>query len=282
MHFSNLIVGILGCGKISSCVVRGLMSTSESSPTRIFVSQRNENKARRLQQEFPNTVEIRCNEDIVRDSDVIFIGLLPATAREVLPGLAELFTGKLVVSMMATVDMQELLLLLSLPQDSQQIVRTVPLPSCARNEGPILVYPPHPRFVELLTALGTVVGCEDELLMKPMVALTGHISSFFELMHETQKFMTSEGVPLEAARTYTSSFYSSLARSTELTSEGFEELALEAATPGGINEQSMAFLKATEHFEAHAQSLVNILARLREKPREESAETSSRDTKYKV
>lgn len=197
------------------------------------------------------------------ESDIIFIGVLPSTAREILPGLPFTSKGdKLVISMMATVDLEEVLRLTGLP--AVAVVRTVPLPSCARRDGPILVFPAYPRFVDLLGLLGTPVGCNTEAEMKPLVALTGHISSFFELMNETEKFMTGEGVSSAAARRYVSSFYSSLARSTELSTDSFAELAEEAATPGGINEQSINFLKNnTQHFVAQSESLSAILDRLR-------------------
>lgn len=40
-------------------------------------------------------------------------------------------------------------------------------------------------------------------------------------------------------------------------------MAIEAATPGGLNEQSMNALRNTEHFKLQAESLQAILDRLR-------------------
>jgi len=267
MDLSTQCVGFVGTGKISSCLVRGFAGAgAPSRPRRILVSPRNEDKARALASEFPGLVEIaRDNAQVVSESDVVFIGLLPAVARSELPTLpfggAE--GGKLVVSMMAAVDIEEMKSLTGVPAD--RIVRTVPLPSSARREGPILVHPKLPRFDELLSVVGTPVGCATEEEMKPLICLTGHISSFFELMRTTQAFMESEGVDEATARLYVSSFYSSLARATELSHESLADMAVEARTPGGINEQCMRILAApsSQHFSMQQQSLAAILRRLR-------------------
>lgn len=50
------------------------------------------------------------------------------------------------------------------------------------------------------------------------------------------------------ARAYVSSFYSSLSASTLLSSDSLAEMREEAATPGGLNEQSLRSLKGGEHF----------------------------------
>jgi pyrroline-5-carboxylate reductase len=52
------------------------------------ISPRNEEKAAILKADFPDIIEIASsNDDVVRKSNVIFIGLLPAAAAEILPKL---------------------------------------------------------------------------------------------------------------------------------------------------------------------------------------------------
>jgi pyrroline-5-carboxylate reductase len=100
-------IGFLGCGKISSAMIRGYCSISSSSgPKLLHVSKRSEDKSRVLSEEFPKRVNIcESNEYLVQQSDFIFIGLLPATAREILPSLD--FSNKYVISMMAAVNYEE-------------------------------------------------------------------------------------------------------------------------------------------------------------------------------
>jgi hypothetical protein len=86
---------------------------------------------------------------------------------------------------------QETLSLVGVSPDN--LVRTVPLPSAANRSGPVLVHPPNTRLEEILRVVSTPVVCVQEVEMKPMISLTGHISSFFELMNASQDFIVEGG-----------------------------------------------------------------------------------------
>ena len=215
------VFGFVGCGKISSAVARGYcmgLGTTLVRPKCIIVSPRNEEKSQRLLEDYPDLVTIAAsNEDVVSSSDVLFIGLLPQVAREVLPQLP-FRADQLVVSMMAAVDIEEVLTLVRIPRN--RVVRTVPLPSNSQRTGPILVHPAGNTEVEaLLAVIGKPVVCHTEAEMKPLISLTGHISSFFELQRRSQQWMIEQGVENETARSYVSSFYSSLASAAESNDE---------------------------------------------------------------
>jgi pyrroline-5-carboxylate reductase len=188
---SNKCVGFLGCGKISSAVCRGYAGASGASrPGKILVSQRSAEKSQALAAAYPGLVTIASNEEVVAQSDIVFIGLLPGVARELLPTLP-FDDKKLVVSMMAAVDLAETMALVGVAPE--RLVRTVPLPAAANRSGPVLVHPPNQELEAVLRVVGTPVVCVQEAEMKPMVSLTGHISSFFELMNATQDFIVENG-----------------------------------------------------------------------------------------
>lgn len=217
MSLESQCLGFVGCGKISSAVIKGFASLPpETRPLKIFVSKRSEDKSQALAALFPDLITICENDAAVEQSDIIFIGLLPNVARSELPRLPFQARHK-VVSMMAAVDFAEVMSLL--PPAVTDVVRTVPLPSAARRSGPILQYPLHKDISRILALVGTPVPCEDEALMKPMVSITGHISSFFELMRTTQEFLIEQGITEELSRTFVTSFYSSLAQGSELAHE---------------------------------------------------------------
>lgn len=262
LNIPDLTLGFLGTGKISSCMVRGYAGSGACAPRRIIISPRNEEKALALKEEFPELVTIASsNEQVVSEADVIFIGLLPAVAREVLPVMPFSAGKKFVVSMMAAVDLAEIRALCGdIPAD--RFVRTVPLPSSARRQGPILTHPKIAVFDSILSVVGTPVTVDSEAEMKPLICLTGHISSFFELMKTTEEFMVHQGVEPRTARTYVSSFYSSLAQGTETSHETLADMAIEACTPGGINEQCMRILQTTDHYPSQTKTLTAILKRL--------------------
>ena len=60
------------------------------------------------------------------------------------------------------------------------------------------------------------------------------------------------------ARAYVSSFYTSLASSTLLSHDSLSEMREEAATPGGLNEQSLKSLTSGEHFNLAEKVIVLI------------------------
>ena len=193
------------------------LGTTLVRPKRVIVSPRNEQKSRQLSQDFPDLVTIAAsNEDVVSSSDVLFIGLLPHVAREILPQLP-FRADQLVVSMMAAVDIEEVLTLVRMPRD--RVVRTVPLPSNSQRTGPILLHPGNIEVEAILAVIGKPVVCNTEAEMKPLIALTGHISSFFELQRRSQQWMVEQGVENETARSYVSSFYSSLASAADSNDE---------------------------------------------------------------
>lgn len=258
---SNCTIGFLGCGKISSAVCRGYAGAEgKGRPLKINVSKRSSEKSKALQEEYPELVSIcDSNEELVSSSDIVFIGLLPGVARELLPTLP--FTeAKTIISMMAAVDYEELLALVKLP--TGRVGKTVPLPAAARRSGPILSYPPNEYIEETLRVVGKPIVCSKEEDMKPMISLTGHISSFFELMRVTQDWQVDHGVDAATAKDFVTSFYSSCAQAAVLSEDSFAEMAEEAATPGGLNEQSWKNLKTTSHFALHEDSLTEILDRL--------------------
>lgn len=260
-NIASMTLGFVGTGKISSAVARGFCSGPTATPKCIIVSPRNEEKSQRLRDEFPDLVRIASsNEEVVAASDVVFVGLLPQVARSILPTLP-FKENQLVISMMAAVDIAEVVTLVRLP--ASRVVRTVPLPSNAQRVGPILVHPAGNNEAEqLLTIIGKPVVCSTEAEMKPLVSLTGHISSFFELQRQTQQWAESEGVETDTARAYVSSFYTSLATAADTSADTLEELRDEAATPGGLNEQSLRFLTPSAHFPLHIESLGSVLDRL--------------------
>ena len=75
----------------------------------------------------------RTNEDVVLSSEIIFVGLLPGPAREILPNMP-FKKDQIVISMMAAVDIAELMSLVA-KVDGSRVTRTVPLPSNSQRTG---------------------------------------------------------------------------------------------------------------------------------------------------
>ena len=198
-------------GKISSAVARGFATSGPLRPRSIIISPRNEEKAAILHAAHPDIIEIASsNEDVVLRSNIVFIGLLPAAAAEILPKLV--FTEEQmvwafyvsaflyyvilqVISMMAAVNYADVLSMTGTAM--ARTARIVPLPSAAKRSGPILCFPPNVQLAEIVSVVGTPVICSAESEMKPLVSITGHISAFYELMSVAETWAVSNGSPLK-------------------------------------------------------------------------------------
>lgn len=66
-------------------------------------------------------------------ADIVFIGLLPGPAREILPNMP-FRKDQIVISMMAAVDIAEVISLVA-KVDGSRVTRTVPLPSNSQRTG---------------------------------------------------------------------------------------------------------------------------------------------------
>ena len=64
--------------------------------------------------------------------------------------------------------------------------------------------------VTVLNQVGNVIACKTEAEMLPLISITGHISSFYELMNVTQQWAVSKDVHEQSAQLFIASFYSSL------------------------------------------------------------------------
>ncbi|KAL3666720.1 hypothetical protein V7S43_008343 [Phytophthora oleae] len=256
---TDTTLGLLGTGKIGSAVFTGFCSDNGWQPKHAYVSARTKAKAEALVAKFPDRVSIgTSNQEIVDKSDVIFIGLLPNVAREELPKLS--FAGKKVVSMMATIPYEELLQLVELPTES--VVRSVPLPAAAKRAGPILVYPDNAYARDLFAQIGTPVMVAQEAEITKLTGITALISFFYATCDTTQKWCVNNGVGDQASRDYIASFFHALATAGAESNEGFGEMADEAATPGGLNEQVHRALQGNGGYELVADQLDAIFKRL--------------------
>jgi pyrroline-5-carboxylate reductase len=106
---SSNVLGFLGCGKIGSAMCRGFCSLDQDiRPSKIVVSPRSAENSNSLKSAFPDLVEIAStNEEVVERSNIIFIGLIPNVARQVIPSMPWTTGNKFVVSMMAAVEYSE-------------------------------------------------------------------------------------------------------------------------------------------------------------------------------
>lgn len=271
---SSTTLGLLGTGKIGSAVFTGFCSpkTDEDwTPAQVYISRRSQAKSAALKEAFASKVTVEDDsQKIIDQSDVIFIGLLPDVARSLLPTL-KFPKDKKIVSMMATIPYEELLGLVQVPKEN--VIRTVPLPSASKRSGPILAYPENEFGRNLLQTIGTPVMVNDEKEMTTLTSLTSFISFFYATEASFHDWFVNNGVSAGPARAFIASFFKSLAEAGFASSESFHDMAEEAATPGGLNEQVHTSLTKRGGYDTVIDEIDEIYRRLAK------AEPAPRDSK---
>ena len=161
MAFGDITFGFVGCGTISSAVVRGLC-TLDTPPRAVVVSPRNAEKAAALAAAFPNIVRVAAsNQDVLDAATVIFLGLgtpsNPAATEEAITALQ--FTSEhTIISLISTAKAESLEKWCSTAARPAAIVRAIPLPPVAHHAGACIIAPKHPLTTEVFNALGTAVA----------------------------------------------------------------------------------------------------------------------------
>nr|CCA14606.1 conserved hypothetical protein [Albugo laibachii Nc14] len=260
MSHESLVFGLIGTGKIGSAVINGFCSDNGWKPQHVYISKRSEEKSNVLRHAHPQRISVLDdNQAIIDNSDVVFIGLLPDVAKELIPEL-QFPPNKIIISMMATIPYEQLLNWTQLP--SSQVVRTVPLPSAAKRSGPVLAYPKHELVEKLLKEIGTPVMVQNESEISTLTGVTALISFFYANCANIQQWNVNNGVGEESARFFISSFFKSLAEAGFESKEYFTEMAEEGATPGGLNEQVHRGLLASGAYNLITDQMDEIFRRL--------------------
>lgn len=250
-------IGFIGTGSIAAAMVNGLC-TAQPAPDHILVSPRNAERAARLAANHPAVTVAADNQAVLDGSDWVILCVRPVTSRQVLRELRFRPDHK-VVTVVATLRSEELPALVA---PATRIVRANPLPSCAHHVGPIVMCPTDPDASDLLGRIGTVVAVDDDRQFDRLVTTTALISAFFKFEDTTVRWLRENGVNDAEGRRYVSALFHAIAFDAAGSTASFDEMAAEAATPGGLNEQVVRELTAAGVYEPIPPALDRILARL--------------------
>ncbi len=252
------ILGFLGTGHITSCVVTGLLA-SESPPERIVLSPRNARVAAELAGRFPQVTIAADNQAVIDSSAAVFLAVRPQVAAEAIAPLA-FRADQLVISLMALTPLD---LLRSWVEPAATVVRALPLPPVARHLGPTVLTPDEPRAHEIFDRLGTAVPADDEAAFDRLGALTALAAPYYELLETCGRWASDQGVPRATAGRYLAALFHGLAvDSLDVADGGFSSLVDGLATPETMNLQALSAIRAGGGFTAFEAALSQVLARI--------------------
>lgn len=253
-------VGFIGTGKITAAITKGL-ATGDFSPGRIILSPRNRDRSNMLASRFHQVQVASDNQDVITQSDVVFLALRPETAKEALEPL-RFSKDKSIISLIPT---RPLSLIREWVSPASEISRAVPLPSIAKRKGPILYFLPNPSSRAILERLGDLVLVPDEKTLHVLWAMNGMISPGFDLMGAYSQWAIKKGVGKDLARIYTAQFFKILAEmAVDHKGGDLSELSYEAATPGGLNEYAAKHMMESQGYDIFIEILNRIHDRFQE------------------
>lgn len=250
-------IGFIGVGKITNAIVEGLC-TSSIENTQIWLSPRNEANARSLAEKYTQVRRLESNQQVIDQSDIVFIAVRPAAAVEVLRSLV-FREEQTVVSLVPLLKKAELLNALA---PATQVARAVPTPTVMQHTGPILLFQANDTVTQLFSHLGQPVQVASEQQLHALWTLTGLITPFYDLLHELSSWTIANGVDAITANQYIAGLFQALCFAAQQDSSiNFKELAQHAETPNGMNEQAGREIREKGAHEAYRIASDNLLKR---------------------
>lgn len=260
-------LGFVGCGTLSSAIITGLCTpTSDSTGVarRVIVSPRNATKAAALKDKFPSVVTVAtCNQDVVDQSDIVFLAVRPQVVDEIVSALKFKETH-VVISLVATANFKRIAPLCA-DVPAAQLARACPVPAVAERRGVTTVFG-NGLAKEVFDNLGTAVVLTTEAHMDVMMTLGCVMGPFYELEVKTAQWLVEQGVAPATSVEYTASVYNMFAQDAmgkrHLGPAGIAAL-VEEQTPGGLNETNIKKLTQEGFYQAHVDVMDSTLAKLR-------------------
>lgn len=252
-------LGFIGTGTISAAVIDGI-SKAWGDGNEITVSPRSAGISQALADRYAWVRRVESNQEVADASDIIFLGVMPHQAAEVI-GALNLRDGQILVSFLAGIDVAKLQ---GLAGPNIKVCRVTPLPPIAYLEGPVMLYPGLAEVRQIVAPLGVLIEPDSDESMAALSAASGLMSSFFRLSEEAVGWLETRGLPRAQARDYVMAMFDALSRtSLRHDTATLESLPAEHETAGGINEACREYLEKQGWFQEFARAMDAIDARAR-------------------
>jgi len=251
-------LGFIGTGKIASSVVTGICR-SKITFTKILLSPRNKNVARKLKKQFRKVSIARNNQEIVNSCNWIFLAVTPPVGQKIIKNL-KFRSSQTIVSFISTMTLPQLKKAIKV---KAKIVRAIPLPPISLRKGPVPVFPPNKKVRNFFNKLGTTVEIGNEKLSKNFWSTSGMMAPFYELLSTMSNWLVKRGVKRDKAQKYVTSLFVALSEDAAVNSKkDLKHLVKESQTPRGLNEQGVKELRKAGFYRSTEKTLNSILKRL--------------------
>ena len=251
-------LGFIGTGKITSSVVTGICR-SKITFTKILLSPRNKNVARKLKNQFRKVSIAKNNQEIASSCNWVFLAVTPPVGQKIIKNL-KFRSSQTIVSFISTMTLSQLKKAIKV---KAKIVRAIPLPPISLRKGPVPVFPPNKKVRNFFNKLGTTVEIGNEKLSKNFWSTSGMMAPFYELLSTMSNWLVKRGVKRDKAQKYVTSLFVALSEDAVVNSKkDLKHLVKDSQTPRGLNEQGVKELRKAGFYRSTEKTLNSILKRL--------------------
>ena len=252
-----MILGFIGTGKISSSIVYGIFN-SKLKVKKIYVSSRNRNIAKKLNEKYKQVKIIKDNQEIINRSSTIILGITPKVGNKILSKL-RFPKNKKIISLISTIKLEKLKIMTR----NKNIVRATPLPPIEINKGPIVICPPNKNAKNFFKHLGEVIEIKNEKLSYKFWSTASLMAAYYEILNVSSSWLVRKGINKKMADKYISELFLSLSQdAVKKHTQGFKKLVADSQTPKGLNMQVLKELRRSKFYKNFIKSLENVNKRV--------------------
>jgi len=254
-----MILGFIGIGKIATAVIEGIVK-SKIKYKKIIISKRNKVLSQQLRKKFAKIVISDNNQDIINNSDWVFLSVTPTIGEKIIKDL-KFRPKQTVVSFISTITLVQLKKMIK--TKNVDILRAIPLPPISLKKGPIPICPPNAKVKKFFNNLGTTVEIKNEKLSINFWSTSGMMASYYEILRVMSDWLIKRGVKKLDAQKYVTSLFLALSEDATMNAKkDLKFLVKDSQTPKGLNEQGLKELSNQGTYKSIVKVLNSIHKRL--------------------
>ena len=251
-------LGFIGTGKIASSIIYGIFK-SKLKINKIYISSRNVNIAKKLNNKFFKIKVFSNNQEIIDRSNVIFLSVTPTVGNKIINDL-NFNNKKIIISLISTIKLKKLKKLTK----SKNICKAIPLPFIENLDGPIIISPKNKTAKRIFSKLGHVIEIKDEKMSYSFWSTSSVMAAYYEIYNSTKNWLKQKGLKDRVATDYVAELFLALSKDAFVKKKiGYKKLVVESQTPKGLNMQVLKELKKVRFYDKFKQSLENVHKRIK-------------------
>lgn len=249
-------LGFIGTGTITAAIVRGLKG-SPLAAWPVVLSPRSTGLSAELAAALPGVTVAAGNQQVVDQSDVVFLAVRPQDAEAVIRPL-RFRPEQRIISLVAALDIDAIRNWTGVAAVS----RAIPLTFVETRAGVTPIMPPDATAAEIFRALGGCIEVTDANAFDGYAAASALMGTYFGIIETAQDWLVANGLKPEDAGRSLRNLFGCLGDVLREKPLSLSQLREGHSTKGGLNEHVFLKFVATGGTAAVAGGLTSVLARI--------------------